>query len=94
MAERVAHIASTFAGKDTPSDEIICTLQATEAALAEDNNRYKKANKDLNAKANGIRTKELESVPAADPQQPRRRGRPPGQKATVNRRPQKIHRRC
>ena len=113
VAERLAHVASILAGKNTSSEEIIwtlqaaeaalagenaakddtvCRLQATETALVEDNNRYKKANKDLNAKANGIRTKGLESVPAADPQQPGRRGRPPGQRATISRRPQKIHR--
>ena len=68
---------AALAGENAAKDDIICSLQATEAALVEDNNRYKKANKDLNAEANGIRTKESEGAPAADPQQPRRRaGRP------------------
>ena len=72
--------------------EVVGKLQAENAALAEDNNRYKEANKELNAKANGIKTKGLKSVPAADPQAPKRRGRPSGQPATINRRPEKIDR--
>ena len=55
----------------------------------EDNERYSAANKKLNAKKNGIK-----AVPASDtPQKPKRRGRPPGQPATIIRRPKKIDRR-
>ena len=92
IIQRLQAAEAALAGENADKDDTVCRLQATETVLVEDNNRYKKANKDLNAKANGIRTKGLESVPAADPQQPGRRGRPPGQKATINRRPQKIHR--
>ena len=72
--------------------EVVGKLQAENAALTEDNNRYKAANKELNAKANGIKTEGLKSVPAADPQAPKRRGRPSGQPATINKRPGKIDR--
>ena len=109
VAERLAHIA--WAGENTPGDEIICTLQAAEAAptggnaakedaactlrameaaLVEDNNPCK-ANKDPNAGANGIRTKESEGAPAADPRQPGRGGRPPGRRVAVDRTHQKTH---
>ena len=37
VAELLAHVASARAGENTPCDEIICTLQATEAALAGEN---------------------------------------------------------
>ena len=106
VAERVAHIASTLAGKDVSSEEIIWTLQAAEAALAgenaakddiicrqrrphwlRDNRRLVKANKKLNARNNKIKT-----VPDKDRVCTGRRGRPPGQKPTINTRPKRIDR--
>ena len=47
----------------------------------------KKTIKELNARANGIHI-----VPASEPKKPRRRGRPPGQPATINKRPEHIDR--
>ena len=43
--------------------------------------------KELNARANGI-----QNVPASEPKRAGRRGRPPGQPATINKRPQDIDR--
>ena len=45
----------------------------------------KKVIKVLNARANGI-----QCVPASEPRAPGRRGRPPGQPAIINKRPQNI----
>ena len=57
-------------------------LQSMVEDLKADNERYRKANKDLNAKVNRIK-----AVPAADPKPPKPRGRPKGQKATINKKP-------
>ena len=78
-----AALADESAGKD----DTICILQATETALVEDNKRLTKANNDLNAKNNGIKT-----VPDKDRVSTGRVGRPRGQKATINRRPKQIDR--
>ena len=77
---------AALAGENTAKDDTICGLQATEATLVEDNRRLVKANKDLNAKNNKIKT-----VPDKDRVCTGRRGRPPGQKPTINTRP-KPHR--
>ena len=108
LAERLAHLASISAGENAAKDEIIqllqaaeatladesaskddtiCTLQANEATLVEDNKQLAKANKDLNAQNNGIHT-----VPDEDRVSTGRVGRPSGQEATINKRPEQIDR--
>ena len=78
---------AALAGENTAKDDTICGLQATEATLVEDNRRLVKANKKLNAKNNKIKT-----VPDKDRVCTGRRGRPPGQKPTINTRPKRIDR--
>ena len=87
VAERLARIASALAGKNAYSEGIIHTLQAAEAALAGDNQWLARANKDLNAENNKIKT-----VPDKDRVSTGVVGRPPGQKPTINRRPEHIDR--
>ena len=69
----------------TASDKRIADLQAKITELSADVARYKKANRELRAKKNGIK-----AVTASEPKEPGRRGRPPGQKATINKRPESI----
>ena len=77
-------IESALIGESASKDDTICCLQASEAALATDNTKLAKANKDLNAVNNNINTK---TVPDKDRVSTGRRGRPPGQKPTINRSP-------
>lgn len=91
------------------TERTMSKMRAENTALADDNKRYSKANRELNAKANGIkipksRTQEskdkehdcdkqgVKAVSALDTPKSKRRGRPPGQPATINRRPEKIDR--
>ena len=79
-------LAGMLQGQTTQNREL-----AQKNAHMEDTIRQsKKTIKELSARANGIRI-----VPASEPKEtgePRRRGRPPGQPATINKRPEHIDR--
>ena len=86
----VTELGKTPGGKDvtaTAQDKRIADMQAKIAELSADVARYKKANQELTAEKNGIKT-----VTASEPKEPGRRGRPPGQKTTINKRPEKVDR--
>ena len=80
-------VEAVLADESASKDDTICTLQANEATLVEDNKHLAKANKDLNAQNNGIHT-----VPDEDRVSTGRVGRPSGQEATINKRPEHIDR--
>ena len=75
---------SALDGEISSKEGTICCLQASEAVLADINQKLAKANKDLNAKANKINVR---TVPDRDRKSTGRVGRPPGQKPTRNTRP-------
>ena len=86
----VTELGKMPGGKDvtaTAQDKRIADMQAKITELSADVARYKKANQELTAEKNGIKT-----VTASEPKEPGRRGRPSGQKATINKRPEKVDR--
>ena len=86
VSDKCINVAIMIAENKAHDENTIQQLRANETALVDDNKRYKKANKKLNAKNNGIR-----QVPAFDKEStPGRIGRPKGQKATINKRPTNI----
>ena len=84
----LAGVAAGLADQNDSGEDTIRTLQAAEAALADDNRRLVGANRELNAKKNKIK-----AVPATDRTSTGMVGRPRGTSPTINRRPQNIDRR-
>ncbi len=86
---KILEAACEIAGESGADWKEAGRLQALVSSLTEDNKRYAKTNRDLNAKANGI------SVPAPKKkagQGKKAAGRPKGQKPTVNCRPKRVDR--
>ena len=79
---------SSLEEDNTAKDGTIEQLEADKSTLADERQQLAEANKELNAKKNGIHT----TVPANDRKSSGRRGRPPGGTATRNKRPVKIDR--
>ena len=72
-------VAGASDGNETES------LQAQVKSLKEDNKKHAEANRKLSARANGI------SMPSSKKKtNPGKAGRPKGQKATINKRPDKV----
>ena len=86
----VKELGKTLGGEGaaaTSQDRQIARLKAENAELKANAVSYKKTIQELTAEKNGIKT-----VTASEPKEPGRRGRPPGQKATVNKRPERVDR--
>ena len=88
-AERLSEMLGKMLDKSdataTASGKWIADLQAKITELSADVARYKKTVQKLTVEKNGIK-----AVTASEPKEPGRRGRPPGQKATINKRPERI----
>ena len=80
--------AAEVAGRPGANCKEIEDLQALVSSLTEDNKRYAKANRELNAKANRINIPTVTKKKAG----PRKAGRPKGQKPTINCRPKRVDR--
>ena len=81
----VKEVSEIISKKQEKSDRLV--IENT--SLTKDNKKYQKANQELRAKKNGIK-----AVTVADKSgnKDKPRGRPKGQKATINRRPEHIDR--
>ena len=87
VAVKLAICAERLAGMLQDQTAQNQTLAQKNAHMGCSARRSKKVIKELSARANGIHI-----VPAAEPKEPGRRGRPPGQPATRNKRPGHIDR--
>ena len=79
-----ARVDVMAADRDQKADTI-CRLEGLISELQQDNKRYVALNRDLNARAQGIRT-----VTVTEKVSSGRRGRPKGQKLSITRRPVNI----
>ena len=74
------------ADRDQKADTI-CQLEGLISELQQDNKRYAALNRDLNVRAQGIRTVTVNKKVSSG-----KRGRPKGQKPSITRRPADIDR--
>ena len=81
-----ARVDVMAADRDQKADTI-CQLEGLISELQQDNKRYAALNRDLNVRAQGIRT-----VTVTEKVSSGRRGRPKGQKPSITRRPVNIDR--
>ena len=88
VAATAPDVARTMAANGEAQNDAVKRMQGEAETLLEENGRLARANKELNAAGNGIKAvpRRRERVNAG------RRGRPPGQKPTINRRPQRADR--
>ena len=82
----LAKIKTVTADRDQKADTIR-VLEDLISELRQDNKRYAKINRDLNVRAQGIRTVTVNEKPSSGP-----RGRPKGQKPSITMRPADIDR--
>ena len=82
----LAEIKRVTADRDQKAD-MIRVLEGLISELQQDNKRYAKINRDLNVRAEGIRTVTVNEKPSSG-----KSGRPKGQKPTITMRPTDINR--
>ena len=87
MLANALNVARAAAFDGEAKNDTIKKAQSEAEAVSKENKRLAKANRELNAARNGIK-----AVPRKERASTGRRGRPPGQKPTINKRPEKVDR--